>query len=254
MYNDIKRYESWLINHSIYKDSSPFQRIDYSYKAKLLDDSSLLKESSHLSYMSYVSSRGVYKDNELMAYEFFDYDSALSSIIDRVGVCAYLESLRINNSKYHRQKRLHERINKIIINKSYFLTLTFRNEYLYIPSMKYIPLKKLRTIVSRYLKANFTDYVANVDYGSKNGRLHFHAVASCDYVNPCLWPYGNLDFEVIYGNNDNKLGKYVDKLTMHAIKETTRRNHLIYCRKSKPKKMLDLGWRSMLYCNCEYFP
>jgi len=267
MINDLKKLESWYINHSSYKDSNQYNRIDYKYKAILLRDTELLKESSKLSYLSFVSSHGLYdKDNNLLDYEFLDYDTELQKIIDRVGVCAYLESLRLNNSRYHRQQRLSKRIETILFNKSYFLTLTFKNDYVVIPSRHYMSPKIMRDKVQRFLKNNFNDYVANIDYGAKNGRIHFHAVASATFVDPSKWRYGNLDFEIIFTNNNDKLCKYIDKLTNHAIKETTRRNHLLYARKSKKSlfnykafkidfryyvNWLDFPISSMLSFNCE---
>lgn len=252
-YLDFPRYEKWLIDHSSYKDSRPCDRIDYSYKATILNTDGLCNIVARNNYELYLATYGYPIDFDTgVVIDLNTLSKSIDDTIDRVGVCAYIEASRINNAKYHRQCRLSNRIANIITNHSYFLTFTFENKYVYIPSKSYMTPKMMRNVVQRYLRDNFYDYVANVDYGAKNGRIHFHAVASAYFIDPNTWPYGNLDYEVIYTNNDPKLlTKYIDKLTNHAIKETTRRNHLIYHRKNVFRKPIDLGYRSMLYFNKE---
>ena len=76
------------------------------------------------------------------------------------------------------------------------------------------------------------NYVANVDYGAKNHREHYHAVVMCDNIDHKSWRYGAINFKRINYDADidtiNKLSMYVAKLTNHAIKETCKRCYLIY--------------------------
>lgn len=94
-----------------------------------------------------------------------------------------------------------------------------------------------------YLTALNVPYVANIDFGKKNGREHYHAVVASGKVNYKLWDYGALNGEVIRNNvkvdedgsisieSAQKIARYIAKLTNHAIKQTVRRNVAIYCRK-----------------------
>lgn len=109
-----------------------------------------------------------------------------------------------------------------------FLTLTFNNKTLNNTSSD-----TRRKYVRRFLKENCVCYVANKDFGGRNGREHYHAVVlvkgQLNYTN---WSYGALNGQKIRlnGTSNTKLAKYVSKLTNHAIKKTCKRNVLIYSR------------------------
>ena len=144
------------------------------------------------------------------------------------------ECRKINDASYHRVKRLKETINYIIkrYDKSFFITLTFKDNVLNSTSEE-----TRKRYVTRYLK-QYNCYVANVDYGEKNGREHYHAVVGLrgdvDKINE-YWEkkYGFVCVEPInvkQENNDVKLAKYVAKLSNHAIKETNKRKAVMYSR------------------------
>ena len=145
-----------------------------------------------------------------------------------------IEALKINQANYKRQKTLKERIEKIIktSKNTYFITLTFTDNVLESTSEK-----TRRRYITRYLK-QFDVYVANVDYGSKNDREHYHAVVGTSKdikeINQ-YWTkkYGFVKNEKVRINrkdNGIKLAKYVSKLSNHAIKNTNKRNVIIYSR------------------------
>jgi hypothetical protein len=78
-------------------------------------------------------------------------------------------------------------------------------------------------------------YVANIDYGAKNKREHYHALINCDKIDFSNWrKYGNINAERVKNKDIEsdkiKLSKYIAKLSNHAIKETTKRSCLIYSR------------------------
>ena len=142
------------------------------------------------------------------------------------------EAIKIKNADYKRKERLQKRISTIIAEKeSLFLTLTFNDDTL----SKTTP-EERRTLVSRYLKEHNAKYVANVDYGAKNHREHYHAIIGTSKVNYKRWlKNGTVNFEHIrlkkdLENDTIKLSKYISKLTNHAIKETTKRCALLYSR------------------------
>jgi len=142
------------------------------------------------------------------------------------------ECERINHAYYERVKRLKQRIETMLNNgKNLFLTLTFTDKTLAKTSDE-----TRRRYVARFLKQFDCEYVANIDFGEENEREHYHAVLNTSFINPLSWQYGNLDVKQVRNATDKeldciRLAKYVAKLTNHAIKETTKRNSLIYSRK-----------------------
>lgn len=134
------------------------------------------------------------------------------------------EAQRLNDSFYHRQLRLKRRIEDMLsAGDCLFLTLTFKDSVFETTNED-----TRRQYIRKFLKKFNTRYVANKDYGEKNGREHYHAVIQIDKINAKLWRYGSLNFEKIVNANAKALSKYVAKLKNHAIKETTRNDRIIY--------------------------
>ena len=105
-----------------------------------------------------------------------------------------------------------------------FLTLTFTDA-----TLGKTTEDTRRQAVRRYLKSFGVPYVANIDYGKKNGREHYHAVIQTDHVDYAAYTYGAINGERIRSAEDYvKLSKYVAKLTNHAIKQTNKRQVIIY--------------------------
>lgn len=120
--------------------------------------------------------------------------------------------------------------------KILFITLTFNDDFLMSNNSD-----SQRQAVRRYLSSQCVYYVANVDYGAKNGRRHYHAVALVD---------GKMDFKpwhdkcgAIHSEQVGKslkeqkqayrISKYITKLANHAFKDgTLNLERLIYARKS----------------------
>lgn len=231
---EISRFERWLKSHT----SENYQKIDYSYKSKCLKnglDKSLntIKLHEHYNIMSKNNFGDLYG---LYIPQHFSDDSLtywFDDLAHKFGFCSILEARRINDARYHRTSRLRSRISSIIScsssdSCSYFLTLTFTNKVLDSTSKK-----TRREYVTRYLKSIslLSQYVANIDFGSKNGREHYHAVVSSDFIDNTSWKYGAMKYEIINSSSDKDselLSKYISKLTNHAIKETTKRSSLIY--------------------------
>lgn len=138
----------------------------------------------------------------------------------------YCEAKKINHAGYKRAIRLKQRISQIIQKDSLFLTFTFTNDVLDRTSSD-----TRKTYVVRFLKSFGVPYVANVDFGSKNGREHYHAILQMPRINLTEWKYGGLNGKIVRSSSDDvKLAKYISKLTNHAIKETTKRQAIIYSR------------------------
>lgn len=161
-------------------------------------------------------------------YENFPYiRSWLHELIEPFGS----ELQRISNADYERNKRLHNRITEILAvgENPCFVTFTFNDE-----TFERLNSDSRRQAVFRYLKKHCNIYVANIDFGEKNGREHYHAV--CDCHPSCLWNSelhnGFIQVQQIRLKDATpvRLSKYISKLTNHAIKATTRRTAIIYSR------------------------
>lgn len=163
----------------------------------------------------------------------YTYDQAIA--IDEYmrinNTAIWKECEKINHAYYQRVKRLKKRIAHMLNNgKNLFLTLTFTDKVL-----NKTKEQTRRDYVAKYLKQFGVEYVANIDFGEENEREHYHAVLNTDFINPLTWKCGNLDVKQVRNATDKeldciRLAKYVAKLTNHAIKETTKRNYLIYSR------------------------
>lgn len=144
-----------------------------------------------------------------------------------------LRDLRlITNADHERNKRLKKRVADILLcgDEPCFITFTFNNDTL----SKRNPDSR-RQAVRRYLNSKTNLYVANIDFGAENGREHYHAVCDCNPGN--TWDtelnYGFIKIEPVRIDETattERLSRYVSKLSNHAIKETTKRNVLIYSR------------------------
>lgn len=140
----------------------------------------------------------------------------------------YDEAERIVNADNARRKRLRARIDSMFDKgKVVFLTLTFNDEVLSSTSSQ-----SRRDYVRKFLKSVSKEYVGNVDYGAENGREHYHAVILTDIDDFSSWTYGFYKALTVRkdGVDALRVAKYISKLTNHAIKETTKRNALIYSR------------------------
>lgn len=160
------------------------------------------------------------------------YCNIYSSILEYNSLAKCCENL--NRNRQARTKRLNDKLDKMTyLGQCIFVTLTFNDK-----SLQNTTEVTRRRYVSRYLKEQSDYYIANIDYGEKNGREHYHAVVF-GHLDLEKWhKYGGIDVERIKsGLNDNlKVSKYISKLTNHAIKNTCKNKRLIYS-----KKMLELN-------------
>ncbi|MBE5735419.1 MAG: hypothetical protein E7361_03130 [Clostridiales bacterium] len=143
---------------------------------------------------------------------------------------------QIYDSRRQKILRLKKKLTHVITNYDcLWLTLTFRDDVLDNTSEK-----TRRIYISRFLKSlNVPFYVANIDFGDKVKNLdslereHYHAVIQSDYLDMSLYNYGFIYVERIRNttNSIKKISKYINKLTAHAYKDSTKGlNRLIYSR------------------------
>jgi hypothetical protein len=200
-------------------------KIDYAFKAKVLSEHQdvlkLQREFSRLGYLRCYSDVDI--DEE---YEEAIIDTVSSFVYDDASSLVWREAERINLAYYARVKRLKDRIADMLCEGTcYFLTLTFSDDVLENTSEA-----TRRRYVTRFLKSLSDTYVANIDFGSQNGREHYHAVVLTD--SPSMEGWDRLGF-----SNAKKIGseedftpvaKYISKLTNHAVKATTKGTRAIY--------------------------
>ena len=138
-------------------------------------------------------------------------------------------AMKLNHNEYKRVKRLKEKmLDSVLSDNALFLTLTFSDDTI---ARTTIPTR--RRYVSRYLKSQSAFYIANIDFGARNGREHYHAVVVGQSIDYKAWhSLGAIKgLKIAPTRNDTtRVSKYVAKLSNHAIKETTRSVRLIYSR------------------------
>lgn len=213
------------------------RHIDYAFKSKILKEhSDLLVKQKRASLYEFSLVR--FNIDGIISYAlrsdkdgYEPYDN-LTSYCEQNGLMKELkECEKMNHAYYERIKRLKNRVQTMLLNGACcFITLTFNDD-----TLRNTTEKQRRVAVSRYLKQYGCMYVANIDYGSKNKREHYHALINCEKVDFKSWrKYGNINAQRVRNkdieSDKTKLSKYIAKLSNHAIKETTKRSCLIYSR------------------------
>lgn len=128
----------------------------------------------------------------------------------------------LDNSWYYKTTLLKRKIDFMLNNfNCVFLTLTFDDDVLNSTSEE-----TRRRYVSRWLKSKSDYYIANIDYGSEKEREHYHAIINCRV--DTSWVGGSINFKKIVNKNPKALAKYINKLTNHALKSSTKDNKIIY--------------------------
>lgn len=165
----------------------------------------------------------------------------LDYIYSRVGLIDTLTCYRYQDSFRKKTSRLRKRINRLFMyDNLFFLTFTFDDRKLKKKDVSKVKQETLRKYVNRWLNTYSIDYVGNVDFGSKNGRIHFHCIVATDFkkVDGNTWCYGALNIKKINNKNDKDLATYINKLCSHSLKESTKNQYLLYPR-LKYKKNID---------------
>lgn len=206
---------------------------DYNLKSKIIKEYKNLDLYNRCQKILYKYAYG-----KTVTYEEFVQAGQTLHMLEDNNPRVYKEYSRISHSKCVRVIRLKNRIFDMIYkNDCLFLTLTFTDKSLERTSADF-----RRIAVRRFLNSLNVPYVANIDFGKKNGREHYHAVVETGRIDYSKWKYGAInglkirndiryDVDgVITSESVEKISRYVAKLTNHAIKETTKRSVIIYSR------------------------
>lgn len=200
---------------------------DYKLKSKVID-SPILEDYKKWSKNEYL-------------YTYTDKDISLKQLNVLREIASYhiknnpiewKECSRISHAHCCRVTRLKKRITDMITSGDcIFLTMTFTDKTL----SKISPKNRRKNISSFLSSLNSVDYVANIDFGKKNHREHYHAVVQIDHIDYSQYKLGAINGIKIRNQTDDleRISRYIAKLTNHAIKETTKRSVLIYKRKKR---------------------
>lgn len=208
--------------------------INYAFKSYVINNFSEILEAQKLGHIkSYALYRyqedGLYTKVLSLDKYNVDNEDLRRQCKEANLLSVYNECVKINNASYARTKRLRCRVADMLSKGDcIFVTMTFTDDVL-----NSTDTKQRRVIVSRYLKTFKCVYIANIDFGAKNHREHYHAIIQSSSIDLSLWrKFGNINVERIKCLNacETKLAKYISKLSNHAIKETTKRSSLIYSR------------------------
>ena len=205
-------------------------KIDYELKSRLIGSEMLedYKKVSKSLYNDYADKvLGVVNDNEHDMY--ITKAKELWHMYNKLYPREWKECARISKAHYNRVTRLKNRIADILLfGDCIFLTFTFTDE-----KLSNTTALTRKVMVKRYLTDLNCPYVANIDFGKKNHREHYHAVVGIDKVDYSKWKYGAINGIKIRNQTEDltRIAKYIAKLTNHAIKETTKRSVIMYSRK-----------------------
>lgn len=161
-----------------------------------------------------------------------DYSEALelySIMQDKYGLEACNTAEQLARRRSEKLSRVRRRIKNILKDypESVFVTLTFDDECLNNTSSD-----TRRRYVHYWLKCQSDAYIANIDFGEKKGREHYHAVVG-GLVDPKTWTHGACNVKRIRiddKRSSTKIAKYILKLANHALKSTTECHKPIYSR------------------------
>lgn len=140
---------------------------------------------------------------------------------------------RLYKSNERRKQRIKSRIESMVsTGKALFLTLTFSNKMF----ERNTSAETRRRYIARFLKEQCLEYLANIDFGSQNEREHYHAVVVpktiIDFKRYNKLFDSNINSQHIRVNDTSVklVGKYINKLTNHALKDNGYYQRLVFSR------------------------
>lgn len=112
----------------------------------------------------------------------------------------------------------------------WFVTFTFNNNYINKSN------RTKKDLIKEVINSHDFKYILNNDYGKKTEREHYHCIIATNLdmdINQYIQNYYRGGFSLsIECKTDfedfKRLSKYINKLTNHCIKATTKRQRLVY--------------------------
>lgn len=191
-----------------------------------LSDNGLLEESKKL--FSCIRNKSDFVNFTTGEIEM-DYDTALNIWWFYKYSKDFQDCLKIIHADNRRYNRLLSRILFFMnCGSCLFITLTFTDDVLENTTQE-----TRRKYVRRFIKENSSMYIANIDYGAKTNREHYHGViVKSDPKFIDKWQYGYSSAKFICDRKDDKdrIARYMLKIANHFVKSSVRRNYVIYSR------------------------
>lgn len=138
---------------------------------------------------------------------------------------------KILSARYMKCSRIKKRLVYLLTRFDYiwFVTFTFDNYYINRTT------RTKRDLIKSVLNTHDFKYILNIDYGKSTEREHYHCIIATNInfdVNQYIqshYPCFSKSIQCKKGKNDLlKLSKYINKLTNHCIKATTKRQRILY--------------------------
>lgn len=153
---------------------------------------------------------------------------------------------KLLNARYCKVSRIKKRIVFLFTNYDYiyFCTFTFDDNFIgYCDRSKRDLIKSTLNKFSSDIK-----YILNVDYGKKNEREHYHCIVATNN-NGNLRKYLKDTYPFLSGcdrvstqlKDLKRVSKYLNKLTNHCIKDTTKNKRIVYNFKDYYSTLKELG-------------
>ena len=138
---------------------------------------------------------------------------------------------KVLKARYAKVSRIKKRLIYLLSRSDYvwFCTFTFSNDYINKCD------RTKRDLIKSVLKTHDFKYILNIDYGKTTEREHYHCIIGTNWdmdVNQFIqthYPCHCLAIQCKKGREDfTRLSKYINKLTNHCIKATTKRQRILY--------------------------
>lgn len=159
---------------------------------------------------------------------------------EKLGDERIAEIVRLSGRNKRRWMRVRSAVRAMLQHSNVCLvTLTFDDETLFGTNET-----TRRTYVRKYLSNQSDRYIANRDFGKKNGREHYHALV-VGKINFKEWKHGTANSKKVKVPKDgekeavSRLSKYIDKITNHALKDTAC-DRLIWSRNFTQKEQVEV--------------
>lgn len=144
-----------------------------------------------------------------------------------------IEFERLLKSRYNKCSRITKRFLYLFhrYKHLYFCTFTLNDYYI----NKSDRTRKDLIKDSLYFIDDDIKYIINVDYGKQTERLHYHGIIATNFdldLNICLqlvYPCFSYSEPIRLDNKSiKKIPKYINKLSNHAIKDSTKNSRVLY--------------------------
>lgn len=138
---------------------------------------------------------------------------------------------KVLSARYMKVSRIKRRLIYLLSRYDYiwFCTFTFDNYYINKSD------RTKRDLIKNVISTHDFAYMLNIDYGKTTEREHYHCVIGTNWdfnVNQYIqsnYPCFSCSIQCKKGREDfTRLSKYINKLTNHCIKATTKRQRMLY--------------------------